>query len=152
MNSEFTVAVHSLVLLAYLPEHMASSDTIARNVATNPTRIRKIMSALRKHGFVSTKEGIGGGYILNADPREVTLAQVYKALGGGTLKPHWCSGNPEEECLVSSNIGQAMDHFFYEAEQYYVKYLEQNTIQTVLERIRQCQLKQRQLAQPQQEG
>lgn len=112
MNSEFTVAVHSLVLLAYLPDHMASSETIARNVSTNPTRIRKIMSSLRKHGFVKTKEGIGGGYILNCEPNEVTLAQIYRALSGGTLKPHWCSGNPEEDCLVSANIQVVMDHFF----------------------------------------
>lgn len=141
MNSEFTVAVHSLVLLAYTPEHMASSDTIARNVATNPTRIRKIMSSLRKHGFVKTKEGIGGGYILNCDPQEVTLAQIYRALSGGTLKPHWCSGNPEESCLISANIQGVMDHFFHEAELYYEAYLEQNTIQTVLDRIKQCQQK-----------
>lgn len=112
MNSEFTVAVHSLALLAYLPDHMASSERIARNVATNPTRIRKIMSTLRKHGFVKTKEGIGGGYILNCVPNEVTLAQIYRALSGGTLKPHWCSGNPEEDCLVSANIQAVMDHFF----------------------------------------
>jgi Rrf2 family protein len=151
MNSEFTVAVHSLVLLAYLPEHMASSETIARNVSTNPTRIRKIMSILRKHGFVSTKEGIGGGYILNCEPQQVTLAEVYRAFGGGALKPHWCSGNPDEECLVSANIEGVMDHFFHEAEQYYVSYLEQNTIQTVLERIRLCQQSQKKLSgQPQQ--
>ncbi|WP_054025157.1 Rrf2 family transcriptional regulator [Bacillus sp. FJAT-28004] len=139
MNSEFTVAVHSLVLLAYLPDHMASSEIIARNVSTNPTRIRKIMSSLRKHGFVKTKEGIGGGYILNCEPGEVTLAQIYRALSGGTLKPHWCSGNPEEDCLVSANIQVVMDHFFYEAELHYMAYLEQNTLQTALDKIRKCQ-------------
>ncbi|MDQ8736651.1 Rrf2 family transcriptional regulator [Paenibacillus sp. LHD-38] len=143
MNSEFTVAVHSLVLLAYLPDHMASSETIARNVSTNPTRIRKIMSTLRKHGFVKTKEGIGGGYILNCEPEEVTLAQIYRALSGGTLKPHWCSGNPDEDCLVSANIQGVMDHFFYEAEQHYVAYLEKNTLQTALDKIRKCQLQQK---------
>ncbi|MBD2869412.1 Rrf2 family transcriptional regulator [Paenibacillus arenilitoris] len=141
MNSEFTVAVHSLVLLAYLPDHMASSETIARNVTTNPTRIRKIMSTLRKSGYVRTKEGIGGGYILSCDPKEVTLAEIYRVLSGGALKPHWCSGNPEEECLVSANIQVVMDHFFYEAELHYEAYLEQNTLQTVLDKIRQCQQK-----------
>ncbi|CAM4161468.1 Rrf2 family transcriptional regulator [Paenibacillus alkaliterrae] len=141
MNSEFTVAVHSLVLLAYLPDHMASSETIARNVATNPTRIRKIMSTLKKHGYVKTKEGIGGGYILNCETHEVSLAQIYRTLSGGTLKPHWCSGNPEEACLVSANIQGVMDHFFHEAELHYEAYLEQNTLQTVLERIRLCQQK-----------
>ncbi|MCA0758207.1 Rrf2 family transcriptional regulator [Paenibacillus sp. N4] len=144
MNSEFTVAVHSLVLLAYLPEHMASSETIARNVDTNPTRIRKIMSILKKNGYVKTKEGIGGGYILDCEPEEVTLAEIYRTLSGGTLKPHWCSGNPEESCLVSANIQNVMDHFFYEAERHFEAYLERNTLQTVLDRIRQCQQKYKQ--------
>lgn len=141
MRSEFTVAVHCLALLAYLPDHRASSELLAHNVSTNPTRIRKIMSTLKKSGFVKTKEGIGGGYELNCQPAEVTLAEVYRAICGGTLKPHWSSGNPEEKCLVSANMSLVMDGFFREAELYYEEYLERNTLQTVLERLRQCQQK-----------
>lgn len=57
MNSEFTIAVHSLVLLAHLPDHMESGQKIADNVSTSPARICKI----------------GGGYILQRDPDEITL-------------------------------------------------------------------------------
>lgn len=142
MNSEFTVAVHSLALLAYLPDRMASSDFIARNVSTNPTRIRKVMSALREKGFVRTKEGIGGGYILNCDPNVLTLADIYKTMSEGTLKPHWCSGNPEEECVISANMQQVMDEFFMEAEQHYVTFLENSTLHTFIDRLKDCQRKQ----------
>ncbi|MFD0589915.1 RrF2 family transcriptional regulator [Paenibacillus sp. GCM10027627] len=138
MRSEFTVAVHCLALLAYLPEHRASSELLACNVATNPTRVRKIMSALRKEGFVKTKEGIGGGYQLNCIPEEVTLAEIYRSICGGTLKPHWSSGNPEETCLVSANMSYVMDGFFREAEQHYEEYLERHTLQTVLDRLKRC--------------
>ncbi|GAA3409393.1 RrF2 family transcriptional regulator [Paenibacillus hodogayensis] len=139
MNSDMTVAIHSLVFLAYLPEHMASSESIASSVSTNPTRVRKIMSCLRAHGFVRTKEGIGGGYILNCDPRQVTLADIYRAfLCGMTLKPHWNSGDPEDSCLVSSNMPSVMDDIFQEAETQYQKCLEQMTIQNVLERVQDC--------------
>lgn len=139
MNSEFTIAVHSLALLANRPDHMASSELIAKNVCTHPARIRKIMSILRKHGFVKTKEGIGGGYILNCDPQEVTLAQIYRTVSSGTLKPHLCTGDPEESCLVSSNMHCVMDEIFNEAEVYFAKYLDQITIQSVLEKIKQVQ-------------
>lgn len=139
MNSEFTVAVHSLALLAYLPERMASSDYIARNVATNPTRIRKVMGSLREKGFVKTKEGIGGGYMLNCDPDILTLADIYRTMSEGTLKPHWCSGNPEEECVISANMQHVMDQFFTEAEQHYVAYLEKSTLSTVIDRLKLCQ-------------
>lgn len=138
MNSEFTIAVHSLVFLAYLPEHMASSEQIASNVCTHPARIRKIMSCLRKHGFVKTKEGIGGGYILNCNPEDVTLAQIYRNIACGTIKPNWCTGDPEEQCMISSNIQIVMDDIFSEAEVYYEKYLDRITIQSVLEKIKQC--------------
>ena len=57
MNSEFTIAVHSLVLLAYLPERMASSETIAENVQTNPARIRKVMGVLGR--AASSRRGKG---------------------------------------------------------------------------------------------
>jgi DNA-binding IscR family transcriptional regulator len=42
MNSEFVIAVHSLVLLAYRPDGMATSDEIAANVCTHPARVRKV--------------------------------------------------------------------------------------------------------------
>lgn len=140
MNSEFTVAVHCLVFLAYVPDHMASSELIARNVATNPTRIRKVMGLLRTHGFVKTKEGIGGGYLLSCEPDEVTLGQVYRAISTGTLKPHWCSGNREDACLISANMEHVMDEIFTDAETHYEQYLERTTIQGVLNKVKKCQM------------
>lgn len=138
MKSDFTIAVHGLVYLAYLPDHMASSELIAKNVCTNPARIRKMMSRLRKHGFVKTKEGIGGGYILDCNTEEVSLAEIYKAVSQGTLKPHWCTGDPEQNCLISSNIQMVMDQIFNEAELYFEKYLDRITIASVLKKIKQC--------------
>lgn len=138
MNSEFTIAVHSLVFLAHLPGHMASSELIATNVATNPARIRKIMGCLRKKGFVKTKEGVGGGYILDCDPQEVTLAQIYRTVSSKMLQPHWCTGNPEETCPISSNTQEVMNQIFNEAEIYFEKYLDQITIHSVLQKIKQC--------------
>jgi Rrf2 family protein len=138
LNSDFTIAVHSLVYLAYLPDHMACSESIATNVCTNAARIRKIMSCLRNHGFVKTKEGIGGGYILNCNPQEVTLADIYRIVSRGSLKPNWCTGDPEQDCVVSSNIQVVMDQIFNEAELYFEKYLENITLSSVLEKIKLC--------------
>ncbi|RFU66637.1 RrF2 family transcriptional regulator [Peribacillus glennii] len=137
MNSEFTIAVHSLIYLAYLPDHMASSETIAKNVSTNPARIRKIMGCLRKNGLVKTKEGIGGGYILECDPETATLAQVLRSVSYGSLKPNWCTGNPEEACPISSGTQAVMDQVFRDAESHLEKYLDQITLRSVLEKIKQ---------------
>jgi len=136
MNSDFVIAAHSLVLLANLPDHMANSESIAENVCTNPARIRKIMSILRKQGYVKTKEGIGGGYILSCDPEKTTLSDIYLTISSGSLKPNWCTGDPEKECVISSNTQGAMDQIFNEAEAHLQSYLKQITISSVLERIK----------------
>jgi DNA-binding IscR family transcriptional regulator len=139
MNSEFTIAVHSLVLLAYTPDHMATSEMIAQNVCTHPARVRKVMGLLRRADFVDTKEGIGGGYFLNCDPHEVSLADIWRAVAAGTLKPHWCSGDPEMDCVVASNIQPVMDCVFGLAERHLESFWEQWTISGVLEELREAQ-------------
>ncbi|MGD6801783.1 Rrf2 family transcriptional regulator [Rossellomorea vietnamensis] len=136
MNSEFTIAVHSLVYLAYLPDHMASSQSIAHNVATNPVRVRKIMSCLREAGFVKTKEGTGGGYTLTADPKDITLGQVYRSVSFGAIKPTWCKGEREKSCLISTNIQEVVNGIFLEADQFFAEYLDKTTIKSVLNQIR----------------
>ncbi|MDF2721075.1 MAG: transcriptional regulator [Paenibacillus sp.] len=135
MNSEFTIAVHSLILLAYLPEHRASSDTIACNVSTNPARIRKIMGLLREHGLVTTKEGIGGGYLLSCDPAKTTLARIFRAVSCEALQSQWNSGDPQHSCLVAANMHKVMSGIFRDAAACYVQHLEQLTIQSVLDQM-----------------
>lgn len=140
MNSEFTIAVHSLVFLSNTPDRMATSEVIAHNVNTHPSRLRKVMSCLKKHGYIATKEGIGGGYLLNCSPEQATLAEIYTATSIGSIKPSWFSGNEDEKCMVACNMADVMDHIFCEAEQHLLEYLQQMTIRDVLNRVKAAQL------------
>ena len=140
MNSEFTIAVHGLVFLASIPGHMATSEMIAHNVNTHPSRVRKVMSCMRKHEYIVTKEGIGGGYILNCNPEDVSLAEIYRATSIGSMKPSWCSGKVDMDCMVACNMAEVMDHIFCDAEQQLLIYLQQTKISDVLKRLRDAQL------------
>lgn len=136
MNSEFTIAVHSLVFLAHLPDHMATSEEIAVNVSTHSARIRKVMGFLRKAGYVSTKEGIGGGFILSCNPDEVTLGEIYRLTCQGSLKPSWCSGDENKPCVISSKMDLLMGKVFMDAEKQMEIYFDGHTIGSMLEQIR----------------
>lgn len=128
-----------MVYLANLPDRMATSDVIAHNVNTHPSRLRKVMSCLRKHGYIATKEGIGGGYMLNISPEQVNLSEIYRATSIGSIKPGWCSGNEDDACIVACNMAEVMDQIFCEAEKHLLHYLQQTTILDVLNRVREAQ-------------
>ncbi|MCS7463777.1 Rrf2 family transcriptional regulator [Paenibacillus doosanensis] len=141
MNSEFTIAIHSLALLAYRPDHMATSDMIAHNVCTHPARVRKVMAMLRKNGYVAAKEGTGGGFILKCDPEQVTLAEMYRLTSMGSVKPGWCSGDAEQDCMIACNMATVMDQLYAGAEKQMIDYFGQWTIRDVLEQVRREQEK-----------
>jgi Rrf2 family protein len=135
LNSDFNIAVHSLVFLAYLPTHMASSDLLASNVCTNPVRIRRVMNLLKKNGLVTVQKGTGGGYILNCEPEKVSLGQIYRITSAGSLVSQWRSGDPNMDCMVASQIGDVMSQIFESAERSYESFLNQITIQDILDRL-----------------
>jgi len=135
VNSEFTIAVHSLVLLAYRTDHMATSEMIAHNVCTHPARVRKVMGCLRKKGYVEAKEGTGGGFMLNCDPARVTLGEIYRLTSIGSIQPGWYSGSEKMECVIAGNMSGVMNDIFSEAERQLIRFFEHFTISDVLNRL-----------------
>ena len=79
MDSSFNLAVHALVFLNH-SGHSLSSEALAENICTNPTRVRRVMAGLKKAGMVETREGLDGGYRFCADPATLSLRQVAEAV------------------------------------------------------------------------
>ena len=78
MDSSFNLAVHALVCLSHSGRSL-SSEAQAENVCTNPTRVRRVLTGLKKAGMVETRESLDGGYRLTADPATLSPA----GSGGG---------------------------------------------------------------------
>ena len=58
MDSSFNLAVHALVCLSHSGRSL-SSEALAENICTNPTRVRRVLAGLKKAGMVETREGSG---------------------------------------------------------------------------------------------
>ena len=76
MTSEFGMAVHALTFLNHKGE-IVSSEALAKNICTNPARVRKVMAKLKKAGLVDTKEGLEGGYLFSKDAQEIRIWIVW---------------------------------------------------------------------------
>lgn len=111
MNGLFCVAVHALI---YLDKRdcILSSEELAANICTNPARVRKVMSKLKKSGLVETKTGNVGGYHLLRRPSEITLDQIADALEVRFVEPAWHSGGTDLPCMVASGMAEVMDGLF----------------------------------------
>ena len=55
MDSSFNLAIHALVCLSHSGRSL-SSEALAENICTNPTRVRRVMAGLKKAGMVETRE------------------------------------------------------------------------------------------------
>ena len=133
MNSDFTLAIHSLTLLALQPDRMSTSEYIAESAGVHPVRIRKVLSLLKKHGFIKSKEGTGGGFIFALDLSEVNLWDIYKITSEGALQPKCPESN--EQCIVGANMQSVLFTIFLGAENHLGEYLKNYTIKEVVSLI-----------------
>jgi Rrf2 family protein len=133
MNSDFTLAIHSLSLLALRPDRMATSDVISESAGVHPVRIRKVLSLLKKNGFLQTKEGTGGGFIFASEPSDITLWDIYKLTCDGALKPKCTESS--EECIVGANMHNVLFSIFLGAEEHLGEYLKNYTIKEIVDLV-----------------
>ena len=130
MTCEFAIAVHALVFL----EHkgiVISSEELAKNVCTNPARIRKVMAKLKRADLIRTKEGTEGGYLFFREAEEVTLAMVAEALQISFVSTSWRSGSPEKKCCVASGMADVMAGIYGDLNACCKDLLKQRTIADV---------------------
>lgn len=106
-----------LHVLLHMAEHddPVTSDVLARTMNTNPVVIRRILAGLRERGYVRSEKGHGGGWTLARDLADITLRDIYDALGRPALL---AIGNRTEapECLVEQAVNAALDTAFHDAE------------------------------------
>lgn len=81
-NTQFPVATHILAVVGmseHYNNHMPTSAEIADSVNTNPVVIRRIITLLKKSGFVTVRAGVGGVGLLKS-PKDISLLDIYKGI------------------------------------------------------------------------
>jgi Rrf2 family protein len=106
-----------LHVLLHMAERDApvTSEILAKAMDTNPVVIRRIMSGLRDQGYVRSEKGHGGGWTIARDLADITLRDIYQALGEPALL---AIGNRTEApgCLVEQAVNAALTRAFDDAE------------------------------------
>lgn len=85
VNTRFATGVNALLLLAAEPDVLQTSEDVANKLNTNPVVIRRVFSLLHYAELVESQKGPSGGSRLARPAKEITLADIYRALGSGDV-------------------------------------------------------------------
>lgn len=102
-SSRFSIAVHTLALLANKCEKPLKSEYIACLVKTNAVVIRRLLSDLAGAALVVSQTGATGGTRLARAPHEITLTEIYQAVESGEVFALHRQ-KPDDQCDVGRSI------------------------------------------------
>lgn len=135
-NSQFSMAVHVLAMLAKSGEEKIKSEHVAGSVNTNAVVIRRLLGQLNQANLVVSQTGASGGTRLARCPKEITLEEIYKAVScGEVFALHGKS--PDQDCPIGKNIEAILCKLQKEIDKSVVEKLSQYTLQNVFEMIEQ---------------
>ncbi len=126
-SSRLSLALHALVHLHKQPDEAITSSTLAQCLLTNPVVVRRALGELRDAGIVGATKGHDGGWRLLRPAGEITLRQVYAAMGESLLIR--TESDPGDiACGIVRTVNSVMGDFLADAEALLAARLERITL------------------------
>ena len=135
-NSQFSMAVHVLAMLAGSKDENLKSDFLACSVNTNAVVIRRLLGQLHEANLVVSQTGANGGSRLARCPKEINLADIYKAVNCGEVFALRAKA-PSKDCPVGKNIEAVLGCIQRDIDMAIEEKLSRYTLQSVFEMVEQ---------------
>lgn len=133
-NSQFSMAVHILTMLARSEGENVKSECLAGSVNTNAVVIRRLLSQLGQANLVTSQTGAAGGTRLARRPDDIRLADIYNAVSCGEVFALHPKG-ANKDCPVGRNIEAVLCNLQKEIDRTVGEKLAQYTLGDVLSKI-----------------
>ena len=135
-NSQFSMAVHVLSMLARSKDENLKSDFLACSVNTNAVVIRRLLGQLNQAKLVVSQTGATGGSRLARCPDKINLAEIYRAVNCGEVFALHAKA-PSKDCPVGRNIEAVLSCLQREIDKGIEEKLSRYTLQNVFEMVEQ---------------
>ena len=80
ISEAFAIALHSMVFLASRPKEIVPIKAISERFSISANHLSKILQRLIKSGFITSTKGIGGGFRIVPQKKNISFFDVYKAI------------------------------------------------------------------------
>lgn len=98
ISKKMKYALKALIEIGKTEDKFAKANVIAENAKISSKFLGQILTELRKGRILSSKQGYAGGYFFLRDPKEVTLADVFRLIDGPIALISCASVNFYEPC------------------------------------------------------
>jgi Rrf2 family protein len=133
-NLRFSTAIEALALMAAKPEGTHTSQTLADALTTNPVVIRRLLAELSKAEIVATAKGPSGGSKLARGAKQISLRDIYRALGADELLHQ-----TEHGAESTQELRRAIHSVFRKAQKSLEEELDSVTLQQVIKKAEKRQ-------------
>lgn len=114
-SSRLSIALHALVHLQAQPGKSLTSAALAMCLMTNAVVVRRVLGELREAQIVDASKGPNGGWMLSRPAQDITLRQVYEAMGERLLV-RTESDPGDKSCAIVRSVDRVMTEFLEDAE------------------------------------
>ena len=128
---------YGLKALGYLANQYGTGPVLIAEIAEKkhiPIKfLENILLLLKQHHILESKKGKGGGYMLCADPKNTTLAAVFRIIEGPIAMLPCVSLNFYEKCKDCNETNCGLNRVMLLARDANLKVLEKKTIHDLID-------------------
>lgn len=133
-DSRISRVLHALIHMKQA-EGPLTSEALGDMLCTNAVVVRRLFGGLRDMGYVASEKGHEGGWVLVRPLEEITLLDVYRAVG----EPRLFSDPVSEDhpkCLVEQAVNAHLSAVLSDAETVLLKRFAKVTIAALAREVR----------------
>lgn len=93
-------AIRIIIYMAHQGDKVSTAKEAAKQLGITYSYFNKVVTQIRKMGFIESVQGPGGGYRLNMDAADITLYDIIEAMEGSI-----CINRCLEEGDICSRYG-----------------------------------------------
>jgi len=123
-----------MTVLAHHQPKLVTSDYLADGIKTNPSFVRKLVASLANAGLIESVRGKMGGARLAKSPAEITLDQIYVAVGETPLVAI-PDKSPKKSCAISCSMMHILGKLSDEIEENTLKQLRKKSLKDLLDQV-----------------
>ena len=132
LNKSSRFGLYAVVMMAENPETLVSASMVSHAFGVSEDHVAKVLQQLVRARIAQGVRGVGGGYRLAADPRQLTMLDIVEALEG-PIRPecYGCDVHPERSAGCAHPVSCAIRGVLEEIGQYAWTTLKSVTIATL---------------------